>query len=93
MAMVKEDDLVRLWHRRESMAEIAGGLGLSVNSLRHEWNRLKRAGKLPALPRPVDNYRPVEGVDGRPTVGGDPLLERLFEVHGDPRWDLYGSMS
>ncbi len=91
---VDEAELIRCWLGSNSLAQIARDLGLTQTLIEREWRRLRREGKLPngRRTRGIDN--PTGEADGRPTVGRlawgeDPLLDKLAEVHGEPRPDLY----
>jgi hypothetical protein len=90
--LTAEDDieLIRRWLSTDSLCAIAAELGLTQTAVEREWRRLRREGKLPSGHRTCGTDNPVGEADGRPSVGRlalgeDPLLDRLVEVHGEPR--------
>ena len=94
------EDLVRLWYGPETRGQIARRYGVSERTIIVEWHRLRSEGKLPrGVTREEGRQDPhmlwnkddaVSPFDCSPSVGGiDHLLKRLYEVHGEPRYDFY----
>jgi len=82
--MIDDARLMHLWHTGEAAASIARRTGERADSILARWRQLQRTGLLPEHARPpMQQASP----DGRPQAGdgGDPLLEKLIEVHGDRR--------
>jgi hypothetical protein len=82
--MIDDTRLMQLWHTGEAAASIARRTGEKADSILARWHQLQRAGLLPEHARPPMQQ---DSGDGRPQAGdgGDPLLEKLIEVHGDRR--------
>jgi DNA-binding transcriptional ArsR family regulator len=78
-----DDELINAWRSSTNAAQLAAQLGMPPKVLRAHWRRLKEAGVLPMVARPVGEQRHREAwvADGRPTVGQDTLLERLLRHH------------
>ena len=79
--MIDDTRLMQLWHTGEAAASIARRTGERADSILARWRQLQRAGLLPEHARPPMQQ---DSRDGRPQAGdgGDPLLEKLIEVHG-----------
>jgi hypothetical protein len=84
LEMTDDTRLMQLWHTGEAAASIAHRTGERADSILARWRQLQRAGLLPEQRVCLCSKT---GCDGRPQAGdgGDPLLEKLIEVHGDGR--------
>jgi len=86
---MNDAELIELWHSRQPNSEIAMMLGVTVETVQRLWQGLRDEGKVPDIKRSmlgdeVHAYVPNPDHDGRPSVGfyNDPLLSKLWEVHG-----------
>jgi len=90
-----DEQLVALWHGRETCPDIARRVGVNPTWLRLQWRRLRYSGKIPKDGRrnarvTRDDEAAADHVDGRPSLKKrDRLLRRLVAVHGEPRFDLF----
>ena len=92
-----DDQLVALWHGRETCPVIARRLGVNPTWLRLQWRRLRYNGKIPKdgrrnarVIREDDDDAANDHLDGRPSLAArDRLLQRLITVHNEPRFDLF----
>jgi len=92
--MIDDEQLVALWHERETCPAIARRLGVNQEWLMLQWRRLQQHGKLPEDRRRNASLSraavEADGRDGRPDLKTrDRLLKRLIAVHGEPRFDLF----
>jgi len=92
--MIDDEQLVALWHERETCPAIARRLGVNQEWLTLQWRRLQQHGKLPEDRRRNASLSraavEADGRDGRPDLKTrDRLLKRLIAVHGEPRFDLF----
>ena len=91
------DEQLIAWHDEDLTGQaLAEREGIEPKQLYRAWDRLRRLGLIARGGRSGTSgammspeYSSRDG-DGRPTVGWfeDLLLERLRQVHGEPRWDL-----
>ena len=92
-----DDQLVALWHGRETCPVIARRLGVNPTWLRLQWRRLRYNGKIPKdgrrnarVIREDDDDAANDHLDGRPSLAArDRLLQRPISVHNEPRFDLF----
>jgi hypothetical protein len=92
-----DDQLIDLYHNHQPMHILCEEHDLEEYALNAAWTRLKGQGKIKHGRRAVtrsdvsiSNYAPVSDMDGRPTVGYiDELLARLYDVHKEPRYDIF----
>jgi len=92
-----DDQLVALWHGRETCPVIARRLGVNPTWLRLQWRRLRYNGEIPRdgrrnarVIREDDDDAANDHLDGRPSLAAhDRLLQRLITVHVEPRFDLF----
>lgn len=94
---VPSDEQLITWHNEPvSGTVLAAREGIETKWLHSQWGRLRRAGRIASGGRGAvqGRWRPRPSAshdgDGRPTVGWfeDPLLEKLVQVHHEPRPDL-----
>ena len=92
-----DDQLVALWHGRETCPVIARRVGVNPTWLRLQWRRLRYNGKIPKdgrrnarVIREEDDDAANDHLDGRPSLRTrDRLLRQLIAVHVEPRFDLF----
>jgi len=92
-----DDQVVALWHGRETCPVIARRLGVNPTWLRLQWRRLRYNGKIPKDGRrnarvicEEDDDAANDHLDGRPSLRTrDRLLRQLIAVHVEPRFDLF----
>jgi phytoene/squalene synthetase len=94
-ALPSDEMLVAMWHGSQTADRIADEAHMPLAELYRQWRRLKYEERIPNRPRiparqsyrvPENKVVSVRGpalsdVDGRPTVGSDPLLEALQREH------------
>ena len=92
---LNDDKLVQLYYNRQPIRLICNQYDVEEYALHKAWIELKHEGKIKHGRRLVDrtetsihNYAPISDSDGRPTVGYDELLAKLYEVHKEPRYDI-----
>lgn len=91
-----DDKLVRLYYSRQPIRLLCDEYDVEEYALCRAWGALKVAGRIQKGKRPVDrtafklkDHPPLSDQDGRPTVGDyDELLDKLYEVHKEPRYDI-----
>lgn len=85
---IADDELVNLWHGKDTAAEIAKKYGIKPKNVLNAWRRLKSQGKLPKHERQCNKRQYFDvgnNLDGRPTVASshsdDPLIDALSKAH------------